>query len=547
MWKSKKRSRLADMSFRKKLQLAFVAVIMVPTLLLGGFLYYSSITYMREQMQQELQNMVSQNVQDITSKMGQCETSLTYAVCNYSLQEFLQDDSLSNLEINTAATTYIGPLLYNILLSNPYLDRLEIFMPRQIAVLSDIIKPSSQQESSQWYQTALGENQPRWWSLDGRFYITRKIVGVNNRDIGVMRIRIKDELFSGSFNNYLRNPMSIDIRQGEQAIYRKAVQNHDPEDADQVLGRPLSETGWTLQYIVGRSYYQALNNPRLLVAFLTTVICLLVVGVVIYYLSGSLVKRIHLLSHQMMQVRDGDLEVEVDTTGSDEIGMLASSFQAMLDRLKILINQVLRAEIEQKDLQLQLLQTKINPHFLYNNLSTINWMAMESGNQEIINMTKSLSAFYRTALNRGQDKSTVETELKNAEAYMELQAIAHEHSFTYHCEVDEGLLACRVPGFILQPLLENALEHGTDQRRQPGAKITTQVYRQGGKLVMEVVDNGRNLDQEIQVSTIDEIAPGYGLRNVDARVRLLCGKGCGVRLYPREDGTVAEIILLMNL
>jgi sensor histidine kinase YesM len=203
-------------------------------------------------------------------------------------------------------------------------------------------------------------------------------------------------------------------------------------------------------------------------------------------------------------------------------------------------------------MELQLLQAKIKPHFLYNNLSAINWIAMENGQEKICEITNALSSFYRTALNQGKVMSTLETEIANAVAYMDLQILSHVQAeslaeglrFTTH--IQNGFEKTALPCFILQPLLENAVEHGTDRLRGGGGEIDLSVSENDGILRLVVRDNGDELYNALGPSTLDKSHYGYGLSNVDQRIRLLFGEPFGAWVKACPGGTSAGIILPLN-
>ena len=154
----------------------------------------------------------------------------------------------------------------------------------------------------------------------------------------------------------------------------------------------------------------------------------------------------------------------------EEIHVLAQSIQGMLGKIKQLIRQVYAKEIERQDLELNLLQAKISPHFLYNNLSAINWLAIDCGEEKISEITTEMATFYRTALNKGNNIDRLSVEITNIKSYINLQLIAHENEFDVEYDIDEGLLECVVPIFILQPLVENAIEHGINYQEEIDGK-----------------------------------------------------------------------------
>ncbi len=191
---------------------------------------------------------------------------------------------------------------------------------------------------------------------------------------------------------------------------------------------------------------------------------------------------------------------------------------------------------------MQALQAQINPHFLYNSLSIINWKAIEAGNDEISQVTLALSTYYRTSLNKGETMTIAANELRNIEAYLHIQLVMHDDSFQVEKQVEEKILSCSVPKLILQPLVENAIEHGLDVSEKEEKKLKISALLEGGDLVFFVEDNGAGMEEEQAESMLTYQSKGYGMRNVHDRIRLLYGEESGLKIYSKKgEGTRVEI------
>ena len=151
----------------------------------------------------------------------------------------------------------------------------------------------------------------------------------------------------------------------------------------------------------------------------------------------------------------------MDSDSKDEVGVLIRSFKRMMDEINKLISEVYESRIELQKTEMRALQAQINPHFLYNSLSIINWKAIEAGQPQISKVTLALSTYYRTSLNRGETMTTMENEVSNIRAYLHIQLVMHDDSFQVVEEIDEGTYTCQVPKLILQPLVEDVY------KRQP--------------------------------------------------------------------------------
>jgi two-component system sensor histidine kinase YesM len=532
-----------NFSFRKKIQISFIVVVIIPTLLFGGFIYYSLFSYATNSIMQEINSMVHQNITDLSNKMRQCEISLTYLACNYSLHNFLTDEQSNNLELSKYSMIYIGPLLYNVILSGANVKNIEIYIPKTFAFLSPIIRQERIIENEEWYYQANEDNNVSWWMLDDSFYVIRQIININAEHIGIIRLQIKQQLFDESFSNYFPIPTNIQITSNDNPIYSWQNEQQKKSGSYINVSYPLPRTNWYIKYTIDKSYFPFFQNSSFFFTFGLSVFCFIIIAIVIHFLSNSLLKRISILTKQMYQIRQGKLDIIIDTSSGDEIGELATSFDAMMKQINRLINEVYISNIRQKDIQIQLLQSKIKPHFLYNNLSKINWIALESNQFKICEITGALALFYRTALNQGKEFCSLETELINAKTYMYLQKVAHDDGFNFLIEIEEGLEAVNVPCFILQPLLENATEHGTNYLQDGDGEIKLKGFLKEDIIYLQVIDNGAKLYLSIGETALEKGRYGYGLNNIDQRISLIYGLSFGVTVKADIRGTCAEIRL----
>ena len=226
----------------------------------------------------------------------------------------------------------------------------------------------------------------------------------------------------------------------------------------------------------------------------------------------------------------------------DEIGTLIRGFGLMINRIKFLIEEVYEANLSQKSYEMRALQQQINPHFLYNTLSMINFMAMEEEQHDICKVILALSDFYRASLNKGRNTCTLEDELKNMNAYLDIQLMMHDYSFDLDIQFDETMRHYESLNLILQPVVENALNHGIDLLEDRRGLIKIYATATEHEVYVMVEDNGVGMDQETVDKMLAENSKGYGMRNVNERIKLYYGDEYGVYIesVPGE-GTVVTI------
>ena len=272
--------------------------------------------------------------------------------------------------------------------------------------------------------------------------------------------------------------------------------------------------------------------------------------VVSYLLSRSITKPIGRLSRAAERVARGELSVRVNVDSGGEVETLARSMNTMIVRTNRLVKQVTREQTRLRKAELELLQSQINPHFLYNTLDTIIWLAEAGDQPSVVSMVGSLADFFRVSLSQGRDIVTVREELKHVYSYLQIQQVRYQDILEYSINVPEELFEQSIPKITLQPLVENALYHGIKNKRGMG-RITLWGERQGGVFRLYVSDNGIGMkkDRLKQVSdTInnpsasdDEI---FGLNNVNERIRMKFGGRYGIHVDSSYlVGTLVTVLL----
>ena len=222
-------------------------------------------------------------------------------------------------------------------------------------------------------------------------------------------------------------------------------------------------------------------------------LCIVLLVVLGYAFSKRLVSCLERLTENMNQVHRGFRKVTVDSDSKDEVGTLIRSFKRMMEELNKLISEVYEAKIELQHTEMRALQAQINPHFLYNSLSIINWKAIEAEEDEISKVTLDLSTYYRTSLNRGETMTTVENEIRNIRAYLNIQLIMHDNSFQVEEEIDESCYQIMTPKLILQPLVENAIDHGLDPLEKEEKVLTIRVKKEENQVHRGVAADHRGV------------------------------------------------------
>ena len=266
-------------------------------------------------------------------------------------------------------------------------------------------------------------------------------------------------------------------------------------------------------------------------------------------LSRSIQAPISRLEHFAGLLAAGDLHARAPATSVDELSNLTQSFNVMADKLEALVEQNRREQENLKKSELRALQAQIAPHFLYNTLDAIVWLAEARRTDEVIHITRALSDFFRISLSQGRDWIPVSDEIKHLRSYLTIQKVRYRDILDYEIDVAPEATEGLILKLLLQPLVENAIYHGVKFRRR-GGKVSISARREGEALHFAVVDNGPGMSEERLVEVIESLdaddnsaTPGYGLSNVDRRIRLYYGLKRGLHIHSGGEGTRVEFIV----
>lgn len=253
-------------------------------------------------------------------------------------------------------------------------------------------------------------------------------------------------------------------------------------------------------------------------------------------ISGRILRPLVLLEETIRQVGEGNYQTKICFDES-EIGRLGTQFQNMVNNNIKLREQLLQSEIKEKEAELLLLQSQINPHFLYNTLDALYFRALLDGADDVAEMVEALSDTFRLSLNKGDKLIRVEDEMARIRAYVKLQQMRYGDRFRFGIDLEEELLPLRMLGFVLQPLVENALYHGLEPDMEKGY-ISIEGYLADGDMIFHVRDNG------VGIADMEEVEKGYGIRNIRERIRLFYGEERDILFDSRPGGGTTVTLIL---
>ncbi|WP_229753208.1 cache domain-containing sensor histidine kinase [Paenibacillus segetis] len=296
-----------------------------------------------------------------------------------------------------------------------------------------------------------------------------------------------------------------------------------------------SEFGWK---IVGVSYVDELvdNQSEVLLSIvLLGAVCIIIAIFISLFLSKRVSQPIKRLQGYMKEVEKGNFDIHVPVPQTVELYMLARAFNMMVGKIKELMTQtVLDQELKRKS-EISALQAQINPHFLYNTLDSIVWMAESNKSREVVLMTSALAKLFRSSISKGEELVAIRTEIEHITNYLMIQKMRYKNKLDYQIEISELVLEYRMIKLILQPLVENAIYHGVKMKQGPGL-IRISSEEKDKDIILIVEDNGNGMDEGklkslLNPTAVTEGGRGVGVRNVQERIKLYYGSQYGLTYH----------------
>lgn len=306
----------------------------------------------------------------------------------------------------------------------------------------------------------------------------------------------------------------------------------------------------TTNYVNVKSDLDRQNKWMVRISLLVLVIVVAISGTMAFHVARSVSVPIQKLCRMTSKVAEGDFTVQGEVESQDEIAVLTRNFNNMTTEIGVLVDDIKKNEENLRDIEVKLLQAQINPHFLYNTLDTIVWLAESEKKEEVVAMVTYLSEFFRTTLSGGRDIVLIQDEERHIESYLKIQKFRYRDVMDYEIDIENDILYYTIPKMMLQPLVENALGHGIRNKRGKG-KITITGKKEGDSLVFQVIDDGKGMNREELFRLRQSIADnnntatesgGFGIVNVNQRIHSYYGEKYGVFFESQSGvGTTATV------
>lgn len=546
-------------SIRNKIVISYLILVSIPIVVLGYYSYDQSKKNLERQTISIMNNNVSRLVFDIEETFKSENTYAKYLAYNLKFRSVLEYKKNNNVEIAKVLNEYVEPIFWYFIASDTNIKQISVYTPYITDSVGSFLKPDTLFKENEWYKYSQNNFTTLWSFEEGRLFATRSILDVTDstRCIGVLRM----ELFLSSIldiadtMDYLDNGIIIKDEKN-QIIYKKETRetNINEEILNKVVNEKnlisennndyilesanIENCNWKVYYYINKSNIVASISSIIISTLVVVGGCLIIVLVLISILSKMLSSRILSLRKYAQDISEGNFENQITTEYTDEIGIVTNSLGNMTRKLNDMINKVYKMEIEKKAIELKALQAMLNPHFLYNSLSSIKWKAIKAGNDDIGEITGLLAKFYRTNLNNGKQITTVRNELENIKSYIEIERMTNENSFEANYLIDESGLDYNILNFILQPLVENAIKHGIKYIEDSELKglIIIEFINDSDYLIFNIYNNGAIINVEDFEKILENKETGYGIYSVKQKIELYYGKECGLSVKITKNG-----------
>ena len=562
-----------NLKYHQKLRLALILTSAVPIVILGFTSYYLSSQSLRENVLSNMQDS-SKKIQYIVSRS--MERHMEFALRLTSDDDFIRFSKGNETEFEYSSTSGYAHEIRKMLLDN-HIDESNFKIYSSYSNIKGGFFEEIDAQTLDEYKSLYGPFGISFINEEKTFRLMAGVTDFYSEEIiGYIEITFDSESF---FKDYavVNYPEYGIVVAGENSnpallredgkkvvfskLYMERVNTNMPLEiisgtngSVAYHGRTymsgsttVPETGWTITCFVPQTVIDDSLKQVSDVSLGLCFISLILVIVITLAFSKSLITRIQVLMREIEKVKNGgSLTVNLQNGPNDEIGQLTEIFETMLKSINQYILDVYQSDIDLKEAELKALQAQINPHFLYNCLNMINWRAEDLHDEKISRVVMNLSNFYRTSLNKGKSQISILDELLNACSYIDIQLDLHNNNFDVIYEIDEGLMEYETINLSLQPIIENAIEHGVNSveisvNKNARGRIKLSVIDAGDNILFRVFNIGPSIDEKTVHKIFTEKSIGYGLYNVHDRIRKRFGEKYGITIYPVPGGTECTI------
>lgn len=589
-------------SLMKKLIITYILIIGIP-ILIFSFYTFDELSENAKQDTINRANYDLSNEYDSVEKNVYIMRNIINSMeSNNELLGYLQGDMQDSKKlIDFKDTTY--KQLISLQNSNPTIKQINIFTKNvNMRELWPTFYRVDRVTQNDWYKKTIEKNGAEYWNInhyDNDIKINSAyndeskdlVVSLNknieypyNKLLGISRVTMRSkDFFPKMFQEdmmksgqiFFVNKEAMNIQTDKNSFLMKNSKFAIDKFGEDIKDKLVYEKG-QINYNQGKEHYiilykespipnnylvsvislnnisQGIKKSRLLLIWNSSLL-LIVLSIVVYYATKTILKRLYKIINAVKQVRSGDLMPSIEVYGNDEVGVLAHNFRQMMKTIDVLIKDSINKEIMTKEAELKSLKTQIDSHFLYNTLENIRMMALVEENFLVSDCLASLGDMMRYNMKWNNEFVLLSEEIKHINNYIALMTLRYDFEIILNIDIDEEFLKRPILKFTIQPLVENAVKHGlTEKLRDENGNITISVHTDEAYLYLNVIDEGKGMNaKQVQAlqSHIDgntDKSFGVGLKNVNDRIKLFYGNQYGIVIEAEEHSYTKMILKLPN-
>ncbi|MCA0753444.1 sensor histidine kinase [Paenibacillus sp. N4] len=580
---------MKNMRIVQKMALGYLLLVLLPIIVFGGYLYNQFYMDVMSEYSEGKQKLVVQAGEGFRSSLNQVESLHALLLNNQQLIEYLSGYYRTELQHVYNYLKDIRPLFIYAQSRDNGISSIKLYktLPKVHSVKGELEDLNQMDGKPLALLSEVNVDEGVWLrhrgaetsALPSLSYYQYVYNNSYTKPLAVLEINTNDSLL----HNFLkavdvnRNMQMLIVQDGE-TVYRNEGNLLDDEQTEALLAMAdESEQGYA--YLrKQRMLVNSLSVPELSTTFyffsqmdevfvdirtkvivlgLTLLVSLVVLTGIYYATASSLVRRILGLAKHMRHVDESKLTYYKVGKSNDEIDFLTRSYNSLVSRIDELLNTVHKAELMKKEADYLVLQAQIKPHFLYNTLESIRMLAEINNDQEVVDATYTFGRLLRYTLNAGENETELRHEIDNVRHYLEMHKLRMLDRLSFSIQVMTNIDDFRCPRFILQPLVENCIQHGIGRSRKPGV-IDIVIKRENRELLIVIADNGPGIPQDRLVLIRDVLGnerdrqdlqsenSGYGLYNVNERIRAFYGGQTRLLIDSREgEGAAFTLKLAM--
>ena len=554
--------RFENLKFRKKLSVLMLIAGLVPVGFLAFSMQYGMMNQLREKEQYNLEKMLEQSVSSIENQSQIYKNLVDYLSYSQNLRNIFDVETESDYEKYLKYVKVADPLLQMPTIYHKEIQSITLYSDNIEVPHGDTLLPMSEAENQQWY-SRLNEGTLMQWSITrgvNKSIIASRKFYDNDTIKAVLEMRLDYEKVLSPFMSQITdNTGGMILDDNGNVVYAdcsmdkkyrpKNIENlKDISDKYYISQRTMKDTGWDFYIYRPKAVSENAIHKLLLKNIPLILISVLLLSLLGYVFSIRMVSQLELLTENMNQINMGLRKVTVQSKSKDEVGVLIRSFQRMMDQMNHLISEVYESKIQLQNSEMRALQAQINPHFLYNTLDSIIWMAEGKKNEEVVLMTASLARLLRQSISNEDELVTVGQEIEYVRSYLTIQKMRYKDKLEFEIKADPSITQVPIIRLVLQPLVENAIYHGLKYKDSKGL-LTVHGYMKGENAVIDITDDGVGMDEETLKHIYDKHKVNYrsngvGVYNVQQRLVLYYGKDYGI-IYHSEKGkgTTASVVI----